>query len=83
MEGRICAEAAHAAARSGMTRKDANTIVKKLLSKYEDSINDAPLGKKFSECYDLEKVLPTQEYLDLYNEVKEEVSSYGLDYSII
>ena len=83
MEGRICAEAGHAAARSGMTRKDANTIVKKILSKYEDNIKDAPLGKKFSECYDLEKVNPTQEYLDLYDEVKKEVSSYGLDYSVI
>jgi methylamine--corrinoid protein Co-methyltransferase len=66
-----------------MTRKDANTIVKKILSKYENNIKDAPLGKKFSECYDLEKVIPTQEYLDLYDEVKEEVSSYGLDYSVI
>ena len=66
-----------------MTRKDANTLVKKLLSKYEDGINDAPLGKKFSECYDLEKVIPTQEYLDLYDEVKKEASSYGLDYSVI
>jgi methylamine--corrinoid protein Co-methyltransferase len=66
-----------------MTRKDANTIVKKILSKYENNIKDAPLGKKFSECYDLAKVIPTQEYLDLYDEVKEEVSSYGLDYSVI
>ena len=81
MEGRISAEAGHAAAHSGMTRKDANTIVKKILSKYENNIKDAPLGKKFSECYDLGKVIPMQEYLDLYDEVKEEVSSYGLDYS--
>ena len=83
MEGRICAEAAHSAARSGMTRKDANTIVKKILSRYEDKIEDAPIGKKFCECYDLEKVLPTQEYLDLYDGIKKEVSSYGLDYSVI
>jgi methylamine--corrinoid protein Co-methyltransferase len=81
MEGRICAEAAHAAARSGMTRKDANEIVKKLVSKYEKQMDDAPLGKKFSECYDLERVEPTQEYLDLYGKIKKEVQSIGLDYS--
>ncbi len=83
MEGRICAEAAHAAARSGMTRKDANKMVKKILSKYEEGLKDAPVGKKFSECYDIDKVVPTQEYLDLYDGIKKEVSSYGLDYSVI
>jgi methylamine--corrinoid protein Co-methyltransferase len=83
MEGRICAEAAHAAAISGVTRKEANTLVKKALAKYEKQIDDAPIGKKFSECYDMEKVEPTAEYLDLYARVKKEVRSWGLDYSVI
>lgn len=83
MEGRICAEAGHAASRMGMTRRQANDLVKKILSKYENRIKDAPIGKKFSECYDLERVEPTKEYLDLYARVKEIVSSWGLDYSAI
>jgi methylamine--corrinoid protein Co-methyltransferase len=83
MEGRICAEAAHVAARIGISRKEANNLIKKLLLKYENQINNAPLGKKFSECYDLERVIPTKEYLDLYAKIKKEVSSLGLDYSII
>jgi len=83
MEGRICAEAAHAAATSGLTRKDANEIVKKILPKYEKEIKDAPLGKKISECYDLARVEPTQEYLDLYAKVKKEVIEMGLDYSAV
>lgn len=83
MEGRICAEAAHAAALSGMTRKDANTIVRKLLDIYEKDIPEAPLGKKFSECYDIERVEPTDEYLDLYARIRKEAEGLGLDYSVI
>jgi methylamine--corrinoid protein Co-methyltransferase len=55
--------------------------VKKLVSKYEKQMDDAPLGKKFSECYDLGRVEPTQEYLDLYAKIKKEVQSIGMDYS--
>lgn len=83
MEGRIATEAAHAASLSGMTRKEANTLVKKLLKKYEKDIPEAPLGKKFCECYDIERVEPTKEYLDLYADVKEEVGALGLDYSVL
>jgi len=83
MEGRIAAEAGHAAATSGLTRKDANEIVKKILLKYENQIKDAPLGQKFSECYDLDTVTPTSEYLELYARIKKEVSELGLDYSAI
>jgi hypothetical protein len=81
MEGRICAEAAHAAARSRITRREANELVKKVLVKYENQMDDAPLGKTFSECYDLEKVEPKQEYIELYARIKKEVESMGLDYS--
>lgn len=81
MEGRIAAEAGHAVATSGLTRKEANEIVKRLLPKYEAKIKDAPLGKRFSECYHLDRVEPTEEYLDLYARVKKEVEKMGLDYS--
>ncbi|MBW2059123.1 MAG: monomethylamine:corrinoid methyltransferase [Deltaproteobacteria bacterium] len=80
MEGRICAEAAHSATRMGLSRKDANDLVKKILPKYEDKISEAPVGKTISECYDMERVEPNQEYLDLYERIKKEVSSMGLVY---
>ena len=83
MEGRIAAEAAHAAALSGMTRKDANTLVNKILPKYEDKIKEAPKGQKISQCYDLKTVTPTDEYLELYQRVKKEISEMGLDYSLV
>jgi methylamine--corrinoid protein Co-methyltransferase len=80
MEGRICAEAARATTRMGMSRKEANALVKKILPKYEDKISEAPIGKTISECYDMERVEPTPEYLDLYEKVKKDISSLGLDY---
>lgn len=83
MEGRICAEAGHATALSGMSRKEANILVKKLLDKYEDAIPTAPLGKKLCECYDMQRVIPTAEYLDLYAGIKKEVGALGLDYSTL
>jgi len=83
MEGRIAAEAAHATALSGLTRKDANEIVKKILPKYEDQIKEAPLGDKISDCYNLDTVTPIQEYLDRYARIKKEVSELGLDYSAV
>jgi methylamine--corrinoid protein Co-methyltransferase len=83
MEGRIAAEAAHAAALSGMTRKDANALVNKILPKYEDKIKEAPKGQRISQCYDLKTVTPTDEYLELYQRIKKEVGEMGLDYSLV
>jgi methylamine--corrinoid protein Co-methyltransferase len=78
MEARIHAEVGHAVARSGIKRAEANKIVKKLLEKYESKIRDAPVGKKFSECYDLRTVKPSQEYLDIYANTKRFLADLGL-----
>jgi methylamine--corrinoid protein Co-methyltransferase len=83
MEARIGAEAGHLAARQGITRKQANDIVKQILAGYEIMIADAPIGKRFDECYNLETIKPTQEYLDLYEQCKEKLNGFGLDYSLV
>jgi methylamine--corrinoid protein Co-methyltransferase len=67
----------------GMSRKEANELVRKILPKYEDKISKAPMGKTISECYDMERVEPTPEYLDLYEKVKKDISSLGMDYSTL
>ena len=54
--------------------------MKKILPKYEKDISKAPIGKTISECYNMETVEPTKEYLDLYEKVKKEVSAFGLKY---
>ena len=78
MQPRFASEVAHAAA--GMTRADANGIVKKLLAKYEDKLTEAPKGVKFQDCYDLGSIEPHQEYVDMYNKIKEELTGYGLNF---
>ena len=83
MEARIGAETAHLIARQGVTRKQANEIVQKILGEYESKISNAPEGKRFDECYNLETVRPTQEYLDVYERGKEKLSRFGLDYSLL
>lgn len=83
MEARIAAETGHLVARQGLTREQANEIVKQLLAEYEDKIEQAPIGKRFDECYDLGTVQPTPEYLDLYERCKEKLIGFGLDYSLL
>ncbi len=83
MEARIGAEAGHLAARQGVTREQANEIVKQILAQYKDQMGEAPIGQRFDECYDLETLQPTQEYLELYERVKEKLNGFGLDYALL
>lgn len=83
MEARVGAEAAHLSALQGLTREETNHIVKQILGEYEDQLDTAPIGKRFDECYDMERVQPTQEYLDLYDRCKEKLTEFGLDYSLL
>ena len=83
MEARIGAEAGHLTARQGVTRDQANEIVKQILAQYEDQLAEAPIGKRLDECYNLETLEPTQEYVELYEGVKEKLSKFGLDYSLL
>jgi len=64
----------------GMKRTEANDLVKQLLKTYEDNIDDAPIGKKYPECYDVNKGEPCQEYVDLYGQVKKELHEMGFNY---
>jgi methylamine--corrinoid protein Co-methyltransferase len=81
MEARMGAEAGHLAARQKVTREQVNEVVKRILSEYEDQFGDPPLGKRFDECYDLDTLQPTQEYLDLYDRIKKKLTGFGLEYS--
>jgi len=64
----------------GMSRKQGNELAIELLSKYEDKIDNAPVGKRYQDCYDIEIGLPSQEYISLYGEVKEELRTMGFDF---
>jgi methylamine--corrinoid protein Co-methyltransferase len=66
----------------GMTRTQANEIVKQLLGMYEDKIDDAPMGKKYQECYDIVTGEPCREYIDLYGEIKEQLRQMGFRFKV-
>ncbi|MFX0170396.1 MAG: monomethylamine:corrinoid methyltransferase [Candidatus Hodarchaeota archaeon] len=76
MEAIIGCEVAHAA--TGMKRTNANELLKTIVSKYEKNLENPPLGRKFQECYDLKTVKPSNEYNNIYKQVKKELVDLGL-----
>jgi methylamine--corrinoid protein Co-methyltransferase len=78
LEPRFATEVAHAAA--GLSRSQANEIVKTLISKYKDNLANPPKGATFQECFDWDSIQPCQEYIDLYGRIKNELTSLGLKF---
>jgi methylamine--corrinoid protein Co-methyltransferase len=64
----------------GMSRAQADVLVKYLLDKYENNLKDAPAGQTFEALYDQQKLEPTAEYQKLYDEVKAELRGLGLQF---
>jgi len=61
-----------------MTGSKANELVKKLLDKYESQIDSAPSGDRYQDCYDVTTGRPSEAYVCLVKEVKEELSQMGI-----
>jgi methylamine--corrinoid protein Co-methyltransferase len=80
MEGKMACEVGCGTAESGIKRSDANELVKRIVSKYEKQIADAPLGRTFQECYDARKIAPSREYIELYKSVKAELGDMGVPF---
>jgi methylamine---corrinoid protein Co-methyltransferase len=76
LEARLMAETARAAA--GMTRSDADVIVRKLIELYKDQLDKRPDSLPFNEVYDVVSVRPCQNWLDMYESVKQELKEFGL-----
>ena len=64
----------------GITRKEANTIIKKLQEKFIHKIKDAPKGRNLYECYDIETMKPDDKLLKLYDEVIGELKGFGINF---
>ncbi len=78
MEGLFCVEMAHAA--TGMPAGQASELVNRLLERYEEQIEGAPPGRRYQECYDLRTRKPTEEYVRLHDEMKEELAQMGVPF---
>jgi len=77
MEAEVCCEIGHIVAEAGLPLKEISQIVKKLVRDYERDIPNAPLGKTFEECYDMERLMPGPEYIRLYEEAIRKWSKIG------
>ena len=77
LEARFNAQVCHAAL--GMSREDANGFVLEFLSRYESKLADPDRGRPFDELYDTDLIEPTDEWLDIYGGVSEEITALGLD----
>ncbi len=76
LEARFNAEVAYAA--TGINRKDANAMIKEFQKGYVGFLDKKPIGKSFSEVYDLRTIKPTEEWMAVYETVKEKVRAIGL-----
>jgi methylamine--corrinoid protein Co-methyltransferase len=78
LEVRFCAQVAHAV--EGMSRKEGNEIVQKLVDMYKDGQEPQQIGKPFYEVYDLKTLEPTDEWLALYDQACQVFKKeFGLD----
>ena len=76
MEARMMGEVA--AATAGMEVSDANKVLDKLIGKYKDNYSKPPAGKRFQDCYDVKEIIPTKEYLDVYERALKTLSECGI-----
>jgi len=64
----------------GLTRKEADTLLKKIIPKYVDKLTDPPLGEKVETCYDLDYFKPKPHFEKLYMEVVKQIKNdYGIN----
>ena len=76
LDARICGEVTHAVA--GMSRREADELVQRLMAIYEPDLTTKPIGQPFEKVYDVDKVKPTPEWQGMYEEVRDELISMGL-----
>jgi len=69
-----------AMAASKLDRDRANDLAGRLLEKYESQIEMPPPASRYQECYDAVTGKPSEEYVRLYDEVKEELARIGIPF---
>jgi methylamine--corrinoid protein Co-methyltransferase len=81
LEARWMGEVGHAVAHQGLGLQDANALVLKLLEKYEHifDLPDGNPGVPFDRAYELPALVPTPAWRQMYEQVKADLRSMGLD----
>ena len=78
MEGKAFCEGGLAGA--GIDRHETNKIMKRLMKFLDPYDPHRPVGKTFPECYDVEKVEPSDEYKQVYAEAKNDLREQGIPF---
>lgn len=78
LEARFNAECANATL--GMTRKQVNDLIKEFQKEYVPHLGSQPVGKSFTEVYDLVTLKPTDEWQSMYDKVKAHLTSMGVNF---
>jgi methylamine--corrinoid protein Co-methyltransferase len=76
LEARFTGDVLKAAAR--LDRGQAEEIVQRALSIYQQDLDKKPYGESFEDVYDIQTIRPKKEWLNLYESVKDEVFKWGL-----
>ncbi len=77
VESRIMGEVANAT--TGYSIQEVNKILNSLVGLYERDFIHAPAGKRFQECYNVKEILPTAEYINIYDKAISTIGRCGLD----
>jgi len=78
MEARMMGEASMASC--GMDIHDMNGILDRIISWYEKLYFNIPRGKTFQQCYDVNEIHPTEEYINVYDNALNILSNCGIDF---
>ncbi|MBN2377222.1 MAG: monomethylamine:corrinoid methyltransferase [Sedimentisphaerales bacterium] len=63
---------------AGMTRSQANGIVKSILTRYENGLKTASAGKPYDRCFDVENAKPLDEYVTFVEGINKEINTLGI-----
>jgi methylamine--corrinoid protein Co-methyltransferase len=80
MESRMMGEVANATVK--YTIPEINRILDSIVGLYERDFSHAPAGKRFQDCYDVGKIVPTDDYINVYNKAVRTLERCGLDLSL-
>jgi methylamine--corrinoid protein Co-methyltransferase len=80
MEARFMAYAARAVA--GVETEKVNVMLDKLVGLYEKDFKTAPKGKTFQECYDVNSLSPSDEYLQVFDKALKTMEELGFEFKI-
>jgi len=76
LEARFTAEVSRATC--GLSRGEADGLVRKLVAQYEPDLKTRPVGQSFTEAYDPVTIQPRAAWLETYEQVKGELRQMGL-----